>query len=73
MGKREIDAQSRWMMEQEIYKLRYMQKGAELPDSELFKLFAKVFNLTGGLKESEMIMSLVVKLKVRERVNTTEN
>lgn len=69
MSKREIDAQFRWMFEQEVYKLRYMQLGSEFPDSEMFRLIAKVFNLTGGIKEAEMIVSLVQKLKARERAN----
>lgn len=71
MSKREISVQSRWMMEQELYKLRYMQQGSKLPDSDFFTLIAKIFNLTGGSKESEMILTLVGKLKTRERINRT--
>lgn len=69
MAKRAGDAQLLWMMEQEFFKLRYMQKGVGLPDSEMLKLLAKIFNLTEGFKEAEMILILANKLKTRERVN----
>lgn len=46
-----------------------MQLGAELTDSELFAIICKVFNVTGGIKEGEMIHDLIRKLKARERIN----
>lgn len=69
MNKNMADAQARWVIEQEIYKLRCLQKGSEVSDSDFFTLIAKVFNMTGGRKESEQILSLVAKLKARERIN----
>jgi hypothetical protein len=63
------DARAKFLIEQELYKIRMFQKGAEISDTELFRLITKIFNLTGGLKEAEMINALVVKLKTRERVN----
>lgn len=66
---KQTDAQSRWLIEQEIFKLRYLQKGCEMPDSELFQVISKVFKQTGDIKESEMTLSLAVKFKARERAS----
>jgi hypothetical protein len=63
------DLKSKYLIEQEFYKLRLMQLGAELTDSELFAIICKVFNVTGGIKEGEMIHDLIRKLKARERIN----
>ena len=64
------ELRSKILIEQELYKIRLLQLGAELTDSELFTIMCKVFNLTGGLKEAEMIHDLVRKLKARERIKS---
>lgn len=69
MDKSMTKAQSRWIIEQEIYKLRCLQLGSDMSDSDLFSLIAKTFNVTGGQKEAEQVLSLVVKLKARERIS----
>lgn len=67
MPRHGANARARWILEQEIHKIRYLQMGVRLPSSEFFKLLAQVFIETGGDVEGYGLTNLIKHLEERER------